>query len=58
VTDSKRQRSVDITEEMIQKGIKALQDSGRLSFEADGLDREVVLDVLRAMGFRPLEKSR
>ena len=43
-------QEVEITEDMIQRGVIALQESGRLNFESSGLDREVILDVLGAMG--------
>ena len=38
--------SVEITPAMIDAGVKAIQDSGRLNFESDGLDRTLVEDLL------------
>ena len=41
-----KKEKIEVTPEMIQRGVIYLQESGRLSFEDDLLDRELVESLL------------
>lgn len=43
------EKKIEVTQEMIEAGVKVLQESGFLSYEMDGPDRAPVRKIFTAM---------